>query len=139
METGTENILMEAKGVKPTSNRILVARAMLSAIHPVSLTELETMLMTMDKSSIFRVLNLFVEHHIVHVIEDGSGTLKYEICDSQECSIADMHTHFYCEKCHKTFCFKTIQIPEIDLPEGFSMNSVNYVVKGICPKCAAKE
>ena len=96
-------------------------------------------IMTMDKSSIFRVLNLFVEHHIVHVIEDGSGTLKYEICDSQECSIADMHTHFYCEKCHKTFCFKAIQIPEIDLPEGFSMNSVNYVVKGICPKCAARE
>lgn len=134
-----EKNILEIKGVKPTSNRILVARAMLSASRPVSAPELETMLSPMDKSSIFRVLSLFVEHHIVHVIEDGSGTVKYEVCSSERCTISDMHTHFYCEKCHRTYCFKAIRIPEIELPEGFSMSSVNYVVKGVCPECAARE
>ncbi len=138
MKEKLENIL-EIKGVKPTSNRILVVRAMLAAARPVSVTELETMLAPMDKSSIFRVLSLFVGHHIVHVIEDGSGTVKYEVCGSERCTVSDMHTHFYCEKCHRTYCFKAIQIPEIELPEGFSMSSVNYVVKGVCPECAARE
>lgn len=130
---------LEKKGVKPTANRILVLRAMIAAGHPVSLTELETIMETMDKSSIFRVLNLFVERHVVHAIEDGSGTMKYEVCSGADrCTISDMHIHFYCETCHRTFCFKHIHIPEICLPEGFAVNSINYMVKGVCPECGAK-
>lgn len=139
MEVGIENTLLDAKGVRPTANRILVVRTMLSALHPLSLTELEQMIGTVDRSSIFRVLNLFVERHIVHVIEDGGGTLRYELCRSEKCSLSDMHTHFYCERCHRTYCFESIGIPVIDLPCGFIMKSVNYLVKGICPKCASRE
>ncbi len=139
MNTDVESRILERKGVKPTSNRILVLRTLLASIQPISLPELEDAMPTMDKSSIFRVLILFVEHHIAHALEDGSGMLKYEICDGEnQCTLNDMHTHFYCEACHQTFCFKTIHIPGIDLPEGFTMHSINYVVKGICPKCVKK-
>ena len=130
---------LEKKGVKPTSNRILVLKALLASGHPLSLSELEEILPTMDKSSIFRVLTLFVEHHIAHGIEDGSGSLKYEACRGEnECTLEDMHAHFYCEICKQTFCFKTTHIPEISLPEGFSVSSINYMVKGMCPHCARK-
>ena len=138
MEPKYETIL-ERRGVKPTSNHLLVLRAMFKVSRPVSLSELETELDTVDKSSIFRVLTLFVSHHVVHAIEDGSGTMKYEVCTGEDrCSLSDMHTHFYCESCHRTFCFKSIGIPSIDLPEGFTMSSVNYMVKGICPQCAVR-
>ena len=136
--TDAEEILAH-KGVKPTANRILVLRAMLSAQYPVSLPEMVQTLSTMDKSSIFRVLNIFQQHHVVHTIEDGSGVLKYEVCDGvDECTLSDMHTHFHCEVCHKTYCFKAIRIPAIDLPEGFTMSSVNYMVKGVCSRCAKR-
>ena len=151
MEIVKESLILERKGVKPTANRILVLRTMLAASHPISLRELVMLLETMDKSSIFRVLNIFSVHHIVHAIEDGSGTIKYEICSGEKfcsiyeicsgekfCSIHDMHTHFYCEVCHQTFCFKNIHIPEIQLPEGFFMDSINYMVKGVCAKCSRK-
>lgn len=134
----TEAILCK-KGVKPTPNRTLVLRAMLDAMRPVSLVELETMLDTVDRSSIFRVLTLFTARHIVHEMEDGSGIAKYEVCTGEEeCTLDDMHVHFYCEACHRTFCFKDKHIPEIMLPEGFSMTSINYMVKGLCPDCAAR-
>ena len=134
-----EDTILERRGVKPTSNRMLVLRAMLKASRPVSLSELETELDTVDKSSIFRVLTLFVSHHVAHAIEDGSGTMKYEVCTGGDrCTLSDMHTHFYCESCHRTFCFKSIGIPSIDLPEGFTMSSVNYMVKGVCPQCAVR-
>ena len=140
METEKDNLILIRKGVKPTANRILVLRALLSAGRPVSLSELEDMLLTMDRSSIFRVLNCFLAHHVTHALEDGSGIMKFEVCTGEwACSVDDMHTHFYCEKCHRTYCFKAIRIPEIELPEGFSMSSVNYVVKGVCPECAARE
>ena len=129
--------ILEKKGVKPTSNRIIVIKALIAAAGPVSLAELDEIIGTMDRSSIFRVLTLFAANHVVHALEDGSGTLRYEMCDGEdECTIDDMHTHFYCERCHRTYCFKSIHIPAIEMPEGFTMHSINYMVKGICPRCA---
>ncbi len=138
-DSGSISGMMGQRGIKPTPNRILVLRAMLAAARPVSLPELEAILETMDKSSIFRVLGIFVRHHLVHAIEDGSGMSKYEVCHGErECTLDDMHTHFYCESCHRIFCFPSIHVPAITLPEGFVMTSVNYMVKGICAHCASK-
>lgn len=127
---------LEKKNIKPTAVRILVLRKLMESPYAVSLSELEQLLETVDKSTIFRTLNLFLAHHLVHELEDGSGSSKYEICESEErCSVSDMHAHFYCEQCHRTFCFKNIHIPLIALPEGFRMQSINYMVKGICKHC----
>lgn len=137
MECYHDCLILEKKGVKPTSNRIIVIKALIAAAGPVSLAELDEIIGTMDRSSIFRVLTLFAANHVVHALEDGSGTLRYEMCDGEdECTIDDMHTHFYCERCHRTYCFKSIHIPAIEMPEGFTMHSINYMVKGICPRCA---
>ena len=54
-----EEDILRHKGVKATPNRILVARELLRAESPLSLSQLEERLSTVDKSSIFRVLNLF--------------------------------------------------------------------------------
>ena len=66
-------IKLEAKGIKPTANRILVLKTLASEHHPQSLSSLEHKMLTMDKSSIFRVLTLFLEHDVVHAFEDGRG------------------------------------------------------------------
>ncbi len=130
--------ILEKKGVKPTANRIIVMRALMAEKHPVSLSQLEESITTMDKSSIFRALNLFFEKDIVHCLEDGSGSVKYELCHSDgDCSVSDMHVHFYCERCHELVCFEEIPIPEVPLPSDYSTHSINYMIKGLCPRCAA--
>lgn len=128
--------ILKSKGVKATSNRILVLDALKAQNSPVSLIELEDYLQTVDKSSIFRVLSLFLEKEVVHGIDDGSGSLKYELCHSDHhCSISDMHVHFHCERCRQTFCLKNVAVPEVAVPENFEVRSVNYVIKGICSDC----
>ena len=130
---------MESRGVKPTSTRLLVYRALAEHRHALSLRELDDVLDTVDRSTIFRTLTLLLEHHLVHAIEDGTGAAKYEVCEGHDdCSLDDQHIHFYCLRCHRTYCFPTIHIPAIQLPEGFTMESVNYLVKGTCQNCAAK-
>lgn len=127
---------LEKKGVRVTSIRILVLNALMNASRTMSLGDLESVLETVDKSSIFRTLELFVKKHVVHAIDDGSGSVKYEVCEGEdECTLADMHTHFYCESCHRTFCLKDISAPIVSLPQGFQANSINYIIKGICPEC----
>ena len=131
--------ILERKGVRVTSIRILVMESLTAASRPMSLSDLETVLDTVDKSSIFRSLEAFEKHHAVHSIDDGTGSVKYEVCEGEdECTVSDMHAHFYCEKCHKTYCLKEISAPVVDLPEGFEMNSVNYIVKGTCRECGRR-
>lgn len=129
--------LLLRHGVKPTANRIVVVKALAAMDRPLSLTELEYKILTIDKSGVFRALTLFREHHLVHVIEDGGDGVRYELCRSMaDDEDEDAHAHFYCERCHKTFCMVGMPMPSVELPEGYVMNSVNFVVKGLCPSCA---
>lgn len=127
------------KDVKPTSNRILVLKKLKAEARPVTLLDLSNQMLTMDKSSIFRVLTLFLEHDVVHAFEDGRGVLNYELCSSAgHCHHNDGHIHFYCEACHRSFCLEDISIPHFNLPEGFSPHSISFVIKGECPECKRK-
>ncbi|MDE5653057.1 MAG: transcriptional repressor [Muribaculaceae bacterium] len=131
--------ILEKGGVRPTANRILVIRALLESDSPLSMSELECRLETMEKSSVFRVLNVLLEHDLVHALEDGRGIVKYEVCHGEgHCSISDMHAHFYCESCHKTFCFENVGVPDVGLPEDFHIRSINFMLKGLCPRCSEK-
>ena len=124
------------KEVKPTANRILVLRALEEADRPLSLSDLEERLVTMDKSSIFRVLTHFLEHDLVHGFEDGRGMLNYELCNKPgQCNHSDEHIHFYCESCHRSFCMERLRVPALQLPEGFTPHSSSFVIKGECPEC----
>ena len=76
---------------------------------------------------------------MIHSIDDGSGSFKYAVCSAGcSCEVNDLHTHFQCEECNKTFCFQNIPTPVVQVPEGFTLSSINYVLKGLCPECAAK-
>ena len=129
--------LLEQHGIKLTANRILIAKVMSTLDYPISMKELETMLLTMDKSSIFRTLSLFKSHHLVHQMEDGNDIVRYELCHSHsEEEDEDIHVHFYCEHCHRTFCLNEISVPQVNLPVGYRQTAVNYMIKGICPDCS---
>ena len=128
---------LEKRNIKPTAIRLLVLKAMMQSHQAVSLLDLENMLDTVDKSTIFRTITLFLSHRLVHSIDDGTGSIKYAMCDNEcMCAIKDLHTHFYCEECHKTFCFEHTHIPNVELPKGFKLQSINFVLKGICANCA---
>lgn len=130
---------LESKGIRPTANRILVMKTLMGEQNPQSLSNLERKMVSMDKSSIFRTLTLFLEHDVVHAFEDGRGVLCYELCEEKgACDHHDGHIHFYCESCQRSFCMEDIHIPSFELPEGFSPHSISFVIKGECPECRKK-
>lgn len=130
---------LESKGIRPTANRILVMKTLMGEQNPQSLSNLERKMVSMDKSSIFRTLTLFLEHDVVHAFEDGRGVLCYELCEEKgACDHHDGHIHFYCESCQRSFCMENIHIPSFELPEGFYPHSISFVIKGECPECRKK-
>lgn len=128
--------MLAHRGIQPTAIRLLVLDAMKHSGRSVSLMDLDNMLDTVDRSTIFRTLTLFQAHHLIHSIDDGTGSFKYAICsDDCSCEVGDLHTHFHCMHCNRTFCFTNIPTPVVNLPEGFTLTDINYVLKGICPDC----
>lgn len=128
------------RGVRSTANRLLVLKALMQAKGPVNLGDLEAELAPMDRASLFRTLTLFAKAELVHAFEDGSGSVKYELCHGHDHHTPDdMHAHFHCEHCGATYCLETVAAPMVDLPDGFRVQSVNYLLKGLCPRCSGQK
>lgn len=137
MNTEKYSTILEETGIRPTATRLLIYEAISHLTDTFSLGSLENLLPSIDKSVIFRTLNLFHEHNLIHGVDDGSGSHKYCLCHNYgHCKDKEGHCHFYCELCQKTYCLDKDSIPPIQLPEGFIAHQVSYVIKGICPECA---
>ena len=129
--------ILNKREIKPTAIRLLVLKAMMEFERAFSLLDLESYLDSVDKSTVSRTINLFLDHQLIHCIDDGSGSLKYSVCGEDcSCSIEELHAHFYCLKCHKTFCLRNIPVPTVQLPRNFTLESINYVLKGCCEDCS---
>lgn len=123
-------------GISPTPVRLMIFQELDASQSPLSLNELELRLDSVDKSSISRTLNLFRKHHLVHSFNDGSGSVKYEICHRGDSDAHDdLHVHFRCEICGKTLCLQDIKVPGVVLPKGFVTKEINYIIVGQCPDC----
>ena len=130
---------LEKAGITPTPVRMLVYGCLRDSRSPMSLSDIETKLETVDKSSISRTISLFRRHDLLHSIEDGSGSSKYELWTSHKTNEdSGAHVHFRCIKCGETLCLESVKIPDVKLPEGFKKKEINYVIVGYCPECSDK-
>ncbi len=127
---------LEKRKIKPTAMRQLVLQILTEQKTAISLPELENKFEQADKSTLYRTLKTFEDRKLIHSIDDGSGALRYAVCNEKcDCNPKDLHVHFYCNKCKKTYCLTEIPVPEINLPVNFTFENVNIVVKGVCANC----
>lgn len=90
-----------------------------------------------DRVTVYRTLKSFLDKGIIHKILDDNGGLKYGLC-SEYCSEAQHkhdHVHFKCSKCGQTSCLDGVDIPEIELPNGYKPEEVNLLIQGVCSDC----
>ena len=126
-----------SKGIRPTAMRLLVFDYLLHQKSAVSLNDLEVNFEKSDRITLYRTIKTFQEKGLVHQIDDGTTSIKYALCSSN-CSAQvclDLHLHFYCRQCNKTFCLPKTRIPEIQLPEQYQAEEINLTVKGLCSNC----
>ena len=134
-----DNILKD-KNVRPTAMRVLVLQFLLKKEVAVSLSDIENYFDNADRTTLYRSLKTFEENGIVHQIDDGTGVAKYALC-KEHCTSkihSDLHLHFHCTNCNETLCLTEHKIPHINLPDNFTAEDVNLVIKGICDKCNLK-
>ncbi|MDR0419745.1 MAG: transcriptional repressor [Prevotellaceae bacterium] len=119
--------------------RLLVADALLKCDCAISLTDLEKMFDKVDRITLYRTIKTFEKHKLIHSIDDGTGAVKYALCsDSCDCKPEELHIHFHCTNCKKTYCLMENTMPVINLPVRFTFQKISVVIKGLCEKCSSK-
>lgn len=138
IDINDEQALVNA-GIRVTAVRMLIWRQVRHAFTDAfSLNDLEEALPTVDRSTLFRTLTTLAEAHLLHEIDDGSGSQKYCVCHLDDTRHCQGHVHLTCLGCHRTFCLTNVHIPAVALPDGFKVEEAEYVVKGYCQSCAKK-
>lgn len=128
--------MLKWRRIRPTVMRELVLRILKERKSAISLPELELEFEKVDKATLYRTLKTFEENKLIHSIHDGTGSVKYALCNETcECEPADQHVHFLCDSCRHIFCLNDISIPNISLPENFTMHHAELLMKGICADC----
>ena len=127
---------LENRNIKPTAMRELVLSVLSEQTAAISLADLEQTFEKADKVTLYRTLKTFEENKLIHSIDDGTGSVKYALCkETCQCHPEDLHVHFLCTKCKKTYCLTDIPVPSVNLPTHFTLETINMVVKGICVNC----
>jgi len=127
---------LENRNIKPTAMRELVLSVLSEQTAAISLADLEQTFEKADKVTLYRTLKTFEENKLIHSIDDGTGSVKYALCkETCQCHPEDLHVHFLCTKCKKTYCLNDIPVPSVNLPTRFTLENINMVIKGICSNC----
>jgi Fur family ferric uptake transcriptional regulator len=90
-----------------------------------------------DRVTIYRTLQTFVQKGIIHTIPTSDDTIRYALC-KDECTEGhhqDHHVHFICTQCGNTYCLDDVVTPEIHFPIGFTSSHIEVVAEGLCKKC----
>lgn len=132
-----ERLLVE-HDMRPTANRLLVLSEVCDMEGAFSLADMEIALGSVERSSLFRTLELFAQNGLLHT-DNAGGTKLYCRCDcADHLHHPHHHAHFTCRICGRTSCFKDIAVPAMELPEGFKTERISLTIQGVCASCASK-
>ena len=130
--------ILRESNLRLTTSTSSILGLFLNNPHALSYADIEKEVgSSFDRVTVYRTLKSFLDKGIIHKIPDDKGGPKYGLC-SEYCSEASHqhdHVHFKCSKCGQTSCLDEVNIPEIDLPNGYLGTEVNLLIQGLCDNC----
>ena len=135
MKQDTVNNYLIKNGIRPLRKRTLIYNYLIvNKNHPTVETIYKELLPespSLSKTTVYNVLNLFLEKNLVQTINIEGNELRYDADISS-------HGHFKCEICNSVYDFDISEEHYPNMPlEGFKPRKVHYYVVGQCATCSA--
>ena len=127
--------LIRATGARVTRQRVTVLEFLMGQEKSLTHHDIQALLSdeALDSVTLYRVLEWLTENELVHRIAGGDQVWRFSAGGGHQ---AHEHAHFQCNKCATVTCFNEVKLPApVALPEGFSGGDVDYLIKGLCPRC----
>lgn len=131
--------LLKKKGLSVTEGRVRILSLFLASRGALAHGDLESQAgLSLDRATIYRTLQSFVEKGIIHQVPTTDNSLLYALCrhqDGPDHLHTDDHVHFICNECDKAVCLDRVMVPRVKLPRGFRSDSSAMIVRGVCNVC----
>ncbi|WP_435132982.1 Fur family transcriptional regulator [Formosa sp. A9] len=96
---------------------------------------INTIDVSVNKTTIYRMLDRFVAAGKVHFVTDTAGKAHYALCTSSCLQSHSLHNHlhFQCKICNQVECLPVkLEVPEL---ENYEVHDMQFLSVGICFKC----
>ncbi len=128
--------LIRNTGARVTTSRVKVLDFLLGQTEPLTHHEIQQRLAEdsgIDSVTLYRVLDWLTENQLVHRIGGADQVWRFSAGGGHQ---SHEHAHFQCTKCATLTCFTDVKLPTaLALPEGFRSQEVDFLIKGLCPRC----
>jgi Fur family transcriptional regulator, ferric uptake regulator len=145
MQSSTETqaeFLIRETGARLTLPRLRVLKFLLDQPAPMTHHDIHARLpgQPLDAVTLYRVLEWLTGHGIVHRIAGADQVWRFSARAGAQGGPANHdHAHFQCIKCDSVTCFTDVPVPRrVKLPAGFTNQNVDFLIKGLCPRCGPK-
>jgi Fur family ferric uptake transcriptional regulator len=130
--------ILNSHELKRTSCREGIIEVVMEASQALSENEIRIRLAgNYDRTTFYRSFKTLEDHKILHKIVVDNQLVKYAL--DKSVTKVDEHAHFYCNECHTVKCMETIPVQKYQLPEGYSDNETEVLIKGTCASCKNQE
>ncbi len=120
--------------LKRTSCREGIIKVVMDSSEALSENEIRDKLAgNYDRTTFYRSFKTLVEKEIIHKIVIENQLVKYAL--STKITKKEDHVHFYCNECHRVKCMETVPVALYVLPEGYTSEDTEVLIKGVCDKC----
>jgi Fur family ferric uptake transcriptional regulator len=140
---------LRALGARVTQPRVRVLARLIASpellSHQDVIEGLPAGAEAMDRVTVYRVLDWLAEQGLAQKRAGDDRVYRFGLSDHVEARemAHRSHGHFQCTRCERVFCLEDCMveaagdIPQPQLPEGFTVDHVELTVKGRCPDCAS--
>jgi Fur family ferric uptake transcriptional regulator len=142
MQTNAEQqaeALIRATGARLTRPRSRVLIFLLEQARPLTHHEIHDQLPgdAIDAVTLYRVLEWLTANNMIHRIAGADQVWRFSASSGAKPGHQDHdHAHFQCTNCDSVTCFNDMPLPKRKkMPDGFTSQEVEFLIKGICPRC----
>ena len=129
--------IIKSHNLSVTNGRKKVLKYFLKLDKPLGLKTIKSLVGSMDRVTLFRILSIFEDRGVIHKIRLENGQALYALC-KQTCQAGQhvhKHIHFKCESCDDVSCLTIDDFPTFSLPN-YQFNNIDINVSGFCRSCS---
>ncbi len=131
-------VLLRERGLKVTTPRLLVLKALLDAHRPTSAQELLERLLGegLDQVTVYRTLTTLTEINLAQQVSTTDGSRRFEVHVCEGCRVD--HPHLQCRVCGALDCLEEGIVPPPLIPTrlgGYLIDEAKLYLFGTCPSC----
>ena len=131
--------ILKRKGIRNTRARMSMLKDFMQAEGSLDLDYfLRNPASRYERTTVFRVLQLFVKKKIIYRVPTSDGITRYLLQSKNSGAKQVDHSSFICSSCGKVTPLNTIIAPRLNLPKGYKKSVSEIVVGGLCAACSKK-